>query len=198
MCVLARSSTLVDVLSNVHRLTARRAFPSAPLSILKYSTQPQADVSLRKLTGESDSGRIAVLELNRQSARNALGKEFVDNFRAHLHEIGNDRSILVLVLRSLVPGVFCAGADLRERLAMSADEVGPFVDKLRTLCTEIDQLPVATIAALDGIALGGGLEIALSCDLRVAAANVKLGLVETKLGIIPGAGQLPFSGARAC
>lgn len=71
---------------------------------------------------------------------------------------------------------------------MSQAEVGLFVSKLRQLMWDLQNLPVPTIAALDGAALGGGLELALACDLRVAASNAKLGLVETKLAIIPGAG----------
>ncbi|XP_066224510.1 methylglutaconyl-CoA hydratase, mitochondrial isoform X2 [Saccopteryx leptura] len=80
------------------------------------------------------------------------------------------------------------GADLKERVKMNPSEVGPFVSKLRAVISEIANLPVPTIAALDGLALGGGLELALACDIRVAASSAKMGLIETKLAIIPGAG----------
>ncbi|XP_036275955.1 methylglutaconyl-CoA hydratase, mitochondrial isoform X5 [Pipistrellus kuhlii] len=80
------------------------------------------------------------------------------------------------------------GADLKERVKMSSSEVGPFVSKIRAVINEIANLPVPTIAALDGLALGGGLELALACDIRVAASSAKMGLVETKLAIIPGGG----------
>ncbi|KAM5260328.1 methylglutaconyl-CoA hydratase, mitochondrial isoform 3-T7 [Hipposideros larvatus] len=80
------------------------------------------------------------------------------------------------------------GADLKERVKMHSSEVGPFVSKIRAVINEIANLPVPTIAALDGLALGGGLELALACDIRVAAASAKMGLVETKLAIIPGGG----------
>ncbi|XP_075405872.1 methylglutaconyl-CoA hydratase, mitochondrial isoform X3 [Tenrec ecaudatus] len=80
------------------------------------------------------------------------------------------------------------GADLKERVKMHSSEVGPFVSKARAVINEIANLPVPTIAAIDGLALGGGLELALACDIRVAAASAKMGLVETKLAIIPGAG----------
>ena len=88
----------------------------------------------------------------------------------------------------MVPGVFCAGADLKERAKMSADEVGPFVGKLRGVLHEMQKIPFPTIAAIDGVAVGGGLEMALGYDMRVASTNAKMGLVETKLAIIPGAG----------
>ncbi|XP_023047105.1 methylglutaconyl-CoA hydratase, mitochondrial isoform X5 [Piliocolobus tephrosceles] len=80
------------------------------------------------------------------------------------------------------------GADLKERAKMSSSEVGPFVSKIRAVINDIANLPVPTIAAIDGLALGGGLELALACDIRVAASSAKMGLVETKLAIIPGGG----------
>ncbi|XP_065596745.1 methylglutaconyl-CoA hydratase, mitochondrial isoform X2 [Cyrtonyx montezumae] len=80
------------------------------------------------------------------------------------------------------------GADLKERAKMHSSEVGSFVSKARATINEMANLPVPTIAAIDGTALGGGLELALACDIRVAASSAKMGLVETKLAIIPGAG----------
>ncbi|KAM5136596.1 methylglutaconyl-CoA hydratase, mitochondrial isoform 3-T3 [Callospermophilus lateralis] len=80
------------------------------------------------------------------------------------------------------------GADLKERAKMHSSEVGPFVSKIRAVINDIANLPMPTIAAIDGLALGGGLELALACDIRVAASSAKMGLVETKLAIIPGGG----------
>ncbi|XP_049752543.1 methylglutaconyl-CoA hydratase, mitochondrial isoform X5 [Elephas maximus indicus] len=100
----------------------------------------------------------------------------------------SDKKVRTIIVRSEVPGIFCAGADLKERVKMHSSEVGPFVSKVRAVVNEIANLPVPTIAAIDGLALGGGLELALACDIRVAASSAKMGLVETKLAIIPGAG----------
>ncbi|XP_062522269.1 methylglutaconyl-CoA hydratase, mitochondrial-like [Corticium candelabrum] len=99
-----------------------------------------------------------------------------------------DNRIRVAVLRSEVEGVFCAGADLKERAEMSQTDVQRFVSAARAFTARISNLPQPLIAALDGAALGGGLEFALCCDIRVAATTARLGLVETKLAIIPGAG----------
>lgn len=71
---------------------------------------------------------------------------------------------------------------------MKMEDVGRFVSVGRNVVSELHELPVPTIAAIDGVALGGGLEIALACDMRVAGANSKIGLVETRLAIIPGGG----------
>lgn len=94
----------------------------------------------------------------------------------------------MVVVRSSVDGIFCAGADLKERLSMTPDQVGDFVSGIRRTFSQVEGIPVPTIAAIDGAALGGGLELALACDLRTAGARAKMGLPETKLAIIPGGG----------
>jgi enoyl-CoA hydratase/carnithine racemase len=83
---------------------------------------------------------------------------------------------------------FCAGADLKERRAMTLPETWAFLDELNKLANTIAGLPLPVIAAINGAAFGGGLELALACDLRVAADSAELGLTEVRLGIIPGAG----------
>jgi len=83
---------------------------------------------------------------------------------------------------------FCAGADLKERATMAPDAVTEFIYTIRTLFSAIDDLPTPTIAAVNGFAFGGGTELALACDLRVAADTAQMGLTETRLAIIPGAG----------
>ncbi len=83
---------------------------------------------------------------------------------------------------------FSAGADLKERATMQSEEVRAFLAKIGAVFRRLERLPLPTIAALNGFAFGGGLELALCCDLRVASADALLGLTETSLGIIPGAG----------
>lgn len=108
---------------------------------------------------------------------------------AALDEVRHSGSaIRALVLASDVPGVFCAGADLKERASMSKVETALFVQGLGAAFSGVAALPVPTVAALDGVALGGGLELALACDFRVASQATTLGLPETTLAIIPGAG----------
>ncbi|PNF37949.1 Methylglutaconyl-CoA hydratase, mitochondrial [Cryptotermes secundus] len=136
---------------------------------------------------EKDNG-IVVLELNRPQAKNALNRTLATDFSSAIDAVKYDKTVRVLIIRSMVPGIFCAGADLKERLKLTNQEVKIFVSKLRSLTNAVENLPMPVIAAVDGAALGGGFELALACDMRTASDNAMLGLVETKLAIIPGAG----------
>jgi methylglutaconyl-CoA hydratase len=135
----------------------------------------------------ADEG-IVLLGLNRPEAKNALGRQLMDAFRDALADLRFDPMVRVVVIHSTVPGVFCAGADLKERATMPPPEVAAFVHGLRSAFTEVEDLPMPVIAAIEGAAFGGGLELALAADLRVAGEGARLGLVETGLAIIPGAG----------
>jgi methylglutaconyl-CoA hydratase len=136
------------------------------------------------------TGSIKLLLLSRPRAKNALSIALVSELARALAPIasGTDTSTRALVIGSAVPGVFCAGADLKERAKMSQEEVASFLRLLRGTISTLEGLQIPTIAAMSGVALGGGLELALAADLRVIAPTVQLGLPETRLGIIPGAG----------
>ncbi|KAJ3058476.1 hypothetical protein HK102_010484 [Quaeritorhiza haematococci] len=131
---------------------------------------------------------IAILNFNRPAVKNAIGRNFLNQFLEALDKLRVNRQVRVVILRSTVDGVFCAGADLKERSTMPQEEVDGFVHGLRTAFSNFASLPMPTIAAIDGFALGGGLEVAMAADFRVAGPKAKLGLPETKLAIIPGAG----------
>lgn len=147
----------------------------------------------------SDRG-ILLLGLERPEAKNALGRQLLREFIEALRLVAEDGSLRVVILHSLVPGVFCAGADLKERAGMTQEEATAFVMQLRATFTALENLPMPTLAAIEGAALGGGLELALACDLRVVGGSASLGLPETSLAIIPGAGgtqRLPRLTGRA-
>jgi len=131
---------------------------------------------------------VAVLGFNRPKAKNAVSRQMLAEINEAFDALKFDKNLRVLIIRSLVPGVFCAGADLKERATMKEWEVAPFVGGIRALIQGVAHFPAPTIVALDGAALGGGLELALSCDIRIASSTAKLGLTETKLAIIPGGG----------
>jgi hypothetical protein len=148
------------------------------------TTTSSAEIVLDHLKGDDEG--ITVISMNRIQAKNAIGRVFLKELGDILAEVRFQKDIRVVILRSLVAGVFCAGADLKERATMNPTEVAMFVSTLRATFTSLESLPMPTIAAIEGAALGGGLEIALACDLRIAARDAKLGLPETKLAIIPG------------
>ncbi|KAJ4478336.1 enoyl-CoA hydratase/isomerase [Lentinula aciculospora] len=128
---------------------------------------------------------ITCLSLNRPQSKNAISTTLLKELLESL----DTAHIRVLILRSTSVDSFCAGADLIERRSMSQAQVSKFLSDLRAALGKLETLPMPTIAAIDGPALGGGLELGLACDLRVAGRNVtKIGLPETSLGIIPGAG----------
>ncbi|XP_030662038.1 methylglutaconyl-CoA hydratase, mitochondrial isoform X4 [Nomascus leucogenys] len=153
-----------------------------------YSSEMKTEDELRVRHLEEENRGIVVLGINRAYGKNSLSKNLIKMLSKAVDALKSDKKVRTIIIRSEVPGIFCAGADLKERAKMSSSEVGPFVSKIRAVINDIANLPVPTIAAIDGLALGGGLELALACDIRVAASSAKMGLVETKLAIIPGGG----------
>ncbi len=123
---------------------------------------------------------------------NAISEEWVRTFDAKLDQLANGPRCTLLHLRS-DQKVFCAGADLKEVRARmdasdGADRMYAYVASIQRLFARIERLPQVTLAEIGGAAMGGGLELALACDLRITAAEAKLGLPEARLGLIPGAG----------
>ena len=144
------------------------------------------DLKLERLQG-ADTG-IVLLGLARLAARNALGRQLLTEFRQALAGLQADSAVRVVLVHSLVPGVFCAGADLKERATLSDAETAAYVQEIGWAFTALENLPMPVIAVIEGAAMGGGLELALAADLRVAGANARMGMVETALAIVPGAG----------
>ncbi|CAL8309102.1 unnamed protein product [Lota lota] len=186
-----RQKTSVDSKGGVHGLVSDDV--RLPVCYTRKHTRGQhteathsVEVDVKRLDGE-DSGIVEVL-MCRHKARNALGHVFISQMRGIITTLSSDPASRVVIFKSLVPGVFCAGADLKERAAMNNISADTFVHRLRTLMTEIASMPMPTIAAVDGAALGGGLELALACDLRTAAFSAQMGLIETTRGLLPGAG----------
>ena len=137
----------------------------------------------------STAGAVTTLTLSHPPV-NAISDEWVRKFEAKLDQLG--ASCSVLHIRS-DQKVFCAGADLKEMrgrmdVADGPDRMYAYVAGIQRLYFRIEALPQVTIAEISGAAMGGGFELALSCDLRIAANEAKVGLPEARLGLIPGAG----------
>ena len=132
------------------------------------------------------AGGIATITLQNPPA-NPLGVELRQGLD-HALDVSVEEDARVIVLRSSVDGYFAAGADLKLLGSIDAAGFGDYLDALRAAIERIPSLPMLSIAAIDGYALGGGLELAMACAMRVATPRSKLGVPEIKLGLLPGAG----------
>jgi enoyl-CoA hydratase/carnithine racemase len=133
-------------------------------------------------------GQVLIVTINRPERMNALDRPTLVNGAKLIKNLHFDKDTRAVILTGAGDKAFCAGADLKERDGMSMSEVRYYIRTIRDTFTDIENLPIPVICALNGIALGGGLELALACDIRIAAPNAKLGLTEVTLGIIPGGG----------
>ena len=141
---------------------------------------------MNKFSFNIQNDGLAFLTLNNEPV-NALSNDFVKSLAELFDEISSNSKIKVLIISSSIKH-FCAGADLKERSGLSPEEIKINVTSIRECFNRLESLPFPTIAAIQGSALGGGLELALCCDFRIAEDSAMLGLTETSLAIIPGAG----------
>jgi enoyl-CoA hydratase/carnithine racemase len=133
-------------------------------------------------------GAIEVWTIDGEARRNSISVAMLRELNALLGRATSDRVLRCVVLTGAGDKAFCAGADLKERARMSEAEVHAFHDGLKAALRAIEQTPQPFLAALNGAALGGGLELAIACDLRIASDSAQMGLPEVGLGIIPGGG----------
>ena len=131
---------------------------------------------------------VLIVTLNRPASMNSLSRELLAALNKLVTEISVDKSVRVVVITGAGEKSFCSGADLKERSTMTPIEVKQYIQMIRNTFTMVENLPQPVIAAVNGFAFGGGTELALASDIRIAAANATMGLTETSLGIIPGAG----------
>ncbi|MEU4132405.1 enoyl-CoA hydratase/isomerase family protein [Streptomyces wuyuanensis] len=135
-----------------------------------------------------EDGYVAELVLDRPKAMNAVSTEMARSIAAACEELAADRSVRVTVVTSSNDRAFCVGADLKERNSFTDAELVRQRPTARAAYTGVLELPMPTIAAVHGFALGGGFELALSCDVIVADATAVVGLPEVSVGVIPGGG----------
>jgi enoyl-CoA hydratase len=128
------------------------------------------------------------LTLNRPQVMNSFNFELLRALKAQIDGIRFRPEIRVVVITGAGEKAFCAGADLKERATLAPLQVKEFIFTIRDLFSSIENLNKPVLAAVNGVALGGGTELALACDIRIASATASMGLTETRLAIIPGAG----------
>ena len=141
-----------------------------------------------KVKEEHVSENVYILELNRPEAMNSLNTQMGSELIECLKELQDKPDLRVLVLTAAGEKSFCAGADLKERKGMTNEQWKKQHDIFEEAYACLRNFPYPVIAAVNGFALGGGMEMLLSCDLRYASEHAQMGLPEVKLGIIPGVG----------
>jgi len=146
-------------------------------------SQKRDSTSMNNLIFEMD-GPIGIIKVNRPSALNALNCDVVKELDELVEIIRNNKTIAVLIIGS--GDHFAAGADIKNMVDLNVEEAKAF--SFSNTFSKLANLEIPTIAAIEGFALGGGLELALACDLRIASNTAKMGFPEIKLGIMPGAG----------
>ena len=129
-------------------------------------------------------GRVATIRIDRPPA-NALARPVSLELSEAAATVAGDEGVRAVVVWG-GERLFAAGADIRKMVGYGPDEIASDVGALEQACRDLEAIPKVTIAAINGFALGGGLEVALSCDVRFVAEDARLGLPEIKLGIIPG------------
>ena len=133
-------------------------------------------------------GDLVWITIQREGVMNCLSFPTLRRLRTMLEELREDLSVRCVLITGAGEKAFCAGADLKERKTMPKERVPHFVRNIRGVMDDVAALPQPTIAVINGFAFGGGTELLLSCDLRIAAPHAQLGLTEVALAIIPGAG----------
>ncbi len=131
---------------------------------------------------------VQLWTLNRPQRMNALSAGLVAELTQRAREMTPGPACRAVIVTGAGDRAFCAGADLKERAGMGRNQVIETLNTYRACLDAIDAMPVPVVAAIQGVALGGGLELALACDFRVARSTAVLALPEVTLGIIPGAG----------
>ncbi len=133
----------------------------------------------------AEEENIGVITLNRPAAYNAFSPQVLKDLDALLDEIDKDDEVRVVVITAEGEKAFSAGMDLKTATTMKPEDSAVFTEQGQKLFQKLEKFSKPTIAAINGIAFGGGLEIALACDIRIASETAKLGTVEVGIGLIP-------------
>ena len=131
---------------------------------------------------------VAVITINRAEALNAFDYDTLLKLKQKIESIRVNQEVRAVIFTGAGEKAFSVGADLKERRHLTEEQVKRNLNKINEVFTDIDLLPQPTVAAINGFAFGGGMELALACDFRIAAHDAVMGLTETSLAIIPGAG----------
>ena len=133
-------------------------------------------------------GEVRILTIDKEAQMNVLSRPMVAELGQQARQAAVEPGIRAVVITGSGSRAFCAGANLKERQGWTEDDVRRWLMELHAGLREIERCPKPWIAAINGLALGGGCELALACDLRVMDPAAQIGLTETRIGVIPGGG----------
>ena len=145
-------------------------------------------VVMKYIVIELQTNDIAIIKINRPDVLNALNKDVIAELYRAIDIVGVDDSIKVVIITGTGERSFCAGADIRYVVNINPIEAERYATFVHTLLNKVENLEKPVIAAINGYALGGGCELALACDIRIASSNAKIGQTEVTIGIPPGWG----------
>ena len=141
---------------------------------------------MQTLNLQRDNG-VAILTLDRPEKRNALSSELISDLESVVSQLGTDDNLRVLIITG-AGDAFCAGTDISELTTLTEAEARDISSRGQRLCDSIESFPVPVVAAINGIAAGGGCELALACHMRIGSRGARFSLPETKLGLLPAYG----------
>ena len=160
---------------------------------LTYNFSTEKDITMAETNAQiivSQVDQIATIQLNRPDKLNALNRDMLDALDAEISRLHRDSRSRVVIVTGSGERAFCAGADLNELAKFDVDGIRAWVFAGNRVLSRLASLPVPVIAAVDGYAVGGGFELALACDLRIASESASFGLPEITHGWFPGWGGI--------
>jgi len=137
---------------------------------------------------KEEKNGIVTLTLNRTGVMNSFNFALLLALKAEIEDLQFSTDVRVIIITGAGKKAFCSGADLKERVTLTPTQVKKYIFTIRNLFTSIEQLNKPVIAGINGVALGGGTELALASDIRIASTTASMGLTEARLAIIPGGG----------
>jgi len=137
---------------------------------------------------KEEKNGIVTLTLNRTGVMNSFNFALLLALKAEIEDLQFSTDVRVIIITGTGKKAFCSGADLKERVTLTPTQVKKYIFTIRNLFTSIEQLNKPVIAGINGVALGGGTELALASDIRIASTTASMGLTEARLAIIPGGG----------
>ena len=158
------------------------------IEIKYYKYKENEKIKEKDGKNNSESSNIAVIKINRPEVLNALNREVMLELSTAIDIVSADDKIKVIIITGAGEKSFCAGADIKYVVTIDPPEAEKYASFVHKLLNKIENLEKPVIAAINGYALGGGCEIALACDIRVASSNAKIGQTEVTIGIPPGWG----------